>query len=106
MACKAAVLRSPFINEADDVIMQKVYNWTALADALCETGLSISYVSRESLSVMNASWLSSVPALNLARNGRRPTSLRSSNPGSFLQFSSVISLTRWRLWSKLVRVER
>lgn len=70
--------------------MQKVYNWTALADALCEIGLPVSYVSRESLSVMNASWLSSVPALNLVRNGRRPTSLRSSNPGSFLQLSCDI----------------
>lgn len=82
-------------NEADNVTMQKVYNWTALADALYETDLPVSYVSHvswESLSVMNASWLSSVPTLNLARNCRRPTSLRSSNPGSFLQFSSVISL--------------
>ena len=38
-------------NEADDVIMQKVCNWAALADALCETGLPVSYVSRELLSL-------------------------------------------------------
>ena len=37
-------------NEADDVIMQ-VCNWATLADALCETGLPVSYVSRELLSL-------------------------------------------------------